>query len=123
MNRDNSTADRTVRPFAVAGILVGTVALLGVDLTGPTTARWHKAPSSVVHSVGSANSAAIAIAPAFACSVIVLVMLLWLGRRRVVSVFCLPPVVRAIARSPSTIQPIDQSRFSISYHTGGLYGP
>lgn len=123
MNRDNSTADRTVRPFAIAGILVGMVALLGFDLTSPTTTRWHKAPSSAVHAVGSANNAAIAIAPVFACSVVVLAILLWLGCRRVISVFCLPPVVRVIAKNLSTIQSLLQSRLSISYHTGGLYGP
>jgi hypothetical protein len=123
MTRDNIAADRSTRPLAVAGILVGAVALLGFDLTNPTTAaRWHKTPSSIVHSVAPSN-AAMAVSPALACSAVVLAILLWLGRQSVNPLRWITPIEPIKLVFHSQIPPALRSRASISYHSGGLYGP
>ncbi|HKQ47013.1 MAG TPA: hypothetical protein VJZ71_02960 [Phycisphaerae bacterium] len=124
MTRDNITADRSARPIAVAGILVGAIALLGVDLissSGP--ARSHKSPASVVHSVATASSAAIGIPTALAGSAAVLALVLWLGRHGADLLRQLVPIESQISHVPAKRSPAPQSRQSISYHTGGLYGP
>ena len=124
MNRDNITADRSARPLAVAGILVGAVALLGFDLMSSSgLARSHKSPASIVHSVAPASSAAIAIPTALAGSAAVLALVLWLGCHGGDVLRQLVPIEPRIASTPSHVPPTLQARISITYHTGGLYGP
>ena len=124
MTSDNIGVDRSTRPFAVAGVLVGAVALLGFDLTYPAAAaRGHKSPSAMVHAVAPGNSAAIVMTPALAGSALVLALMLWLGRQSIDSLRGFPPIEPVRSAGCSTIPPMLRSRVSISYHTGGLYGP
>jgi hypothetical protein len=124
MPRDNFIADRPARPLAAASILVGAVALLGFDVMnsgGPN--RSHKTSASIVHAIAPANSAAIAIPTALAGSAGVLALVLWLGRHGGDVLRLLVPIEPRIAPTPSNVSPNLQSRISITYHTGGLYGP
>ena len=124
MTRDNVTADRPARPLAAASILVGAVALLGFDLMnsgGPN--RSHKATATIVHAIAPANSAAIAIPTALAGSAGVLALMLWLGRHGADVLRQFLPIEMSVAPAPAKLPPTLQSRYSITYHTGGLYGP
>lgn len=124
MTPDNITADRVARPLAVAGILLGAVALLGFNLVtqgGPV--RSHKASTSIVHAVAPTNSSAFAIPTALAGSAAVLALMLWLGRHGADTLRRLLPVEPRRAPMPATLPPALRSRVSITYHTGGLYGP
>lgn len=116
--------DRTAQRFAVCGIVVGAVALIGIDpvLGGRSNVGHPKASGVVVRVVSSANAAALAAGPAFGAATLALAILLWVGRHA--PTICPPrshPIL-CIAGAPDT-RPAVKRRFAISYHIGGLYGP
>jgi hypothetical protein len=86
-------------------------------------ARAHKGTVSIVHAIAPTSTAAIAIPAALAGSAAVLAIMLWLGRQGADAPPQLVPIEARVARTPAQPPHALQSRMSITYHSGGLYGP
>ena len=117
--------EKAVRAFVWPGTVVALVALIGVDcaMAGRTVAeRSHKSATISVRSMAPAVIAARASTTRLVVAGATLLFLLLLSRHT----SCLGQ--RSIAAQPSGAtgiwRPLLQRRKrSISYHTGGLYGP
>ncbi len=120
---DRSDTEPFHRRFALAGVIVGAVAIFGVDLAFAMkqTGKHPRTHAAVVRLVSSADAAALGAAPVAA--VTVLALMLWLGRRSTDPIPLSLPTPSATVPADIHVETTTRARFSISYHTGGLYGP
>ena len=117
----NSTVDKPMRCVGLAGVLVGAVALIGVDLVTAERAAHRHHRAAVVQFVTPAD-AAITVGTIGATATLALALLLWIGRRTADA--C--PILSVVERFPrleEVSQPKGRDSFSISFRSGGLYGP
>ena len=125
MNRNHpTTCERPVRAAALHGAVVAVVALLGADCAVTVSAAFDRVPKAAVHSRLVAPAAAVrACTPTVTWTAASLLLLLVLGRQLV----WIQPLTRLEddARLVTARDPASRLRrsISISYHTGGLYGP
>jgi len=119
-NRDVAT-----RRFAVSGLVVGTVALIGLDLAhaAKSSARPHKPTFVMVRVMATAQAAALPAGPQFAASILALALMLWLGRQSPASAPDITPSSTHTAIIDASGEAALPQKSSISYHIGGLYGP
>ncbi len=120
--QEESPICRAVLP----GALVAIVAMVGVDcavsVAQPVERTWT-GQSIVANSVIPSNSAILASVTGLSLTTAALVALLLFGRQ---SAFVAYRVLRPLATQPQgspwpTMRL--KAKMSISYHTGGLYGP
>lgn len=126
MNEMSATAcDRAARRFALTGIVFGAVALLGVDLafSMKCAGRQHRSAAAAVRIVNAADSVVLSGVPAVTSMALALALLLWLGRRSMDRVPHALPERAATIRTASGRAETSRDQHSVSYHTGGLYGP
>jgi hypothetical protein len=122
---EKKALDHAAGHIPLTGVLFSLVALVGVDFAASyrASSRQHRAVVSVVGVVGASDTAGIGAGPIVATAVLVLALLLWLGKR---SIDAIPRSVLQAA-SAAKDQPLAagvvQRRHSISYTSGGLYGP
>ncbi len=119
-----TACDRAARRFALTGIVFGAVALLGVDLAFSMkgASRQHRS-AAAVRIVNAADSAVLSGVPAVTSMALALALLLWLGRRSMDRVPHALPERAATIRTASGRAETSRDQHSVSYHTGGLYGP
>ncbi len=120
--------EKLLRPAVLPGALVAIIAMVGVDCAvsaaQPVERVW-KGPSIVARVVvpANANHAALVSVTGLSLCSIALVALLLLGRQ---SAFVAYRLLRPLATQPQG-SPLPalrlRARMSISYYTGGLYGP
>lgn len=114
--------DKSMRCVGLAGVLVGAVALIGVDLVSADRAgHRHARVPAAIQFVSSAD-AAITVGSVGAVT-LALALLLWLGRRTADAGV---PLRVAASHSPhvdDAVKASRRSKLSISYRSGGLYGP
>lgn len=120
-----TTSERPARTAALNGVVVVVVALLGVDCAVTVPAAFERAPRAAVHAgiVMPAAAAVRACTPTVTWTIASLLILLLLGHQ----LAWIQPLVRLAGamRLTTARAPISRLRrsHSISYHTGGLYGP
>jgi hypothetical protein len=121
-----TTSDRPVRASAVHGAIVAIAALLGADCAitaGTVIDRAPRTASITARVISPAASAVRACTPTFTWTATALLILLVAGGQLVWN----QPLARPYdeARSAALCDPASRLRRSnsISYHSGGLYGP
>ena len=121
----HATPDFPHRRFAVTGIMLGVVALLGVDLffSFKHAGKHPRSHAAAVRMVGTAESALLVGSTSSACMALTLALLLWLGRRSVSSMPGSFVCSRILAPGDFLVAGTTHDRYSISYRSGGLYGP
>lgn len=111
-----------MRCIGLAGVLVGAAALIGFDLvTAERAAHRHHRAAAVVQFVAPTD-AAITVGGFGTTATLALALLLWLGRRTADARPVLS-VILALPHLDDASQALSRESFSISYRTGGLYGP
>jgi hypothetical protein len=118
-------AEKTTRASVWPGTVVALVALIGADcaVAGRTAAeRGHKSAAIAVRAVTPTAMAARASTAKLVLAGAGLLVLLLLSRQT--SCFAQRPIaVLSAARLDTTRPPPLRRKTTISYHTGGLYGP
>lgn len=111
--------------MALTGILLGAVALLGVDLalSLKQAGRHHRSVDAVVRMINPADAAILGVAPMAASTALALALLLWLGRRSVDRIVPLAAPLFVAARHDPFAAKLCRARLAVSHRTGGLYGP
>lgn len=114
--------DKSMRCVGLAGVLVGAVALIGVDLvSADRVSHRHARVPAAIQFVSSAD-AAITVGSVGAVT-LALALLLWLGRRTADEGVPLPMPASQSPHIDDSVKASRRRRLSISYHSGGLYGP
>jgi hypothetical protein len=117
--------DKSMRCVGLAGVLVGAVALIGVDLvSADRVGHRHTRVPAAIHFVSSTDAAIAAIAVGTVGAVtLALALLLWLGRRTADEGVPLPLPASQSPHIDDSVQASRRNKLSISYRSGGLYGP
>lgn len=109
----------------MGGLVLGALAIIGIETAaaGKHASRITRSAVIAVRTVVPTDAAVLLMGPSAGCTVLAVVILLWLGRR-------LAAGPRRIALRPPILALIDQRNrlardrsHRISYRSGGLYGP
>lgn len=121
-----SSGERPVRAAVLSGVVVVLVALIGVDCAMAVPGRSHVGDKGCV--VAASGAAVCHAGLRVHVSTLVwtasaLVLLLLLGRRVPVLAVCWPVADAGVPADGTRPAMLLRRRLSISYHSGGLYGP
>ncbi|MFH1417586.1 MAG: hypothetical protein ABII12_04775 [Planctomycetota bacterium] len=126
MDANQRPDEKLARPVVLPGAIVAIVAMVGVDCAvsavQPVERTW-KGPSIVARTVVPANSALLASAAGLSLGTAAFVALLLFGRQTAFVAYrflCCDAPQTLGSPWPAMLL---RARMSISYHTGGRYGP